>query len=46
MYRTNEECKKYNSNCTSDGYSCIERKLCSDAHVLEACNTDINGNEC
>ncbi|CAD8087778.1 unnamed protein product [Paramecium primaurelia] len=46
IYQTNDECKKYNSNCTSNGKTCIDRKLCSDVHVQESCNTDIHGNEC
>ncbi|CAD8069691.1 unnamed protein product [Paramecium primaurelia] len=45
-YSTDEQCKNYKKECTTNGNGCVLRTECSDTYIEQACVTDSNGNKC
>ncbi|CAD8074146.1 unnamed protein product [Paramecium sonneborni] len=45
-YDNDEDCKKQNKQCTSNGRYCIQRGTCEQNQYEQACNIDINNRYC
>ncbi|CAD8167505.1 unnamed protein product [Paramecium octaurelia] len=45
-YSTDEQCRTYKSECTTNGNGCVLRTQCSQAYIQQACVTDSKGSKC
>ncbi|CAD8073156.1 unnamed protein product [Paramecium sonneborni] len=45
-YQTDEQCKQFKKECTTNGNGCVLRTECSDAYIEQACITDLFGQKC
>ncbi|CAD8081705.1 unnamed protein product [Paramecium sonneborni] len=45
-YSTDEECRKFKIECTTNGRGCVVRTSCTEAYLQEACVTDSQNKKC
>ncbi|CAD8160435.1 unnamed protein product [Paramecium octaurelia] len=45
-YSTDQDCRNFKSECTTNGSGCVLRTTCTDAYIQEACVTDSSNNKC
>ncbi|CAD8079171.1 unnamed protein product [Paramecium sonneborni] len=46
QFYNDEDCRRYNPKCTSNGRFCIQRGTCEQNQYEQACNIDINNRYC